>query len=170
MSALSQALGLSEPKPGKAADIFGWSGCPVRWCELRTIPSEGANCLTALQHLAVWSSDIRHLRTVAPCRGSMHANGGSAAKFGHYLFRDCINLATFVLLEDGRQREPQAQAETRELPPGCLSSTGIITLESTRDFQVLGAHACDNCKLLQHVDISNSSIEEIQELYVGLSL
>ena len=27
----------------------------------------------------------------------------------------------------------------------------------------MGAHACDNCKLLQRVDISNSSVEEIQE-------
>ena len=51
----------------------------------------------------------------------------------------------------------------RELPPGCLSSTGITTLELTRDFQVLGAHASDNCKLFRQVDISNSSIEEIQE-------
>ena len=100
----------------------------------------------------------------------VHANGGgvnnqfgSATKFGHYLFRDCVNLATFVLQEDSRQREPQTQAEAKELPPGCLSSTGITTLELTRDFQVLGAHACDNCKLLKHVDISNSSIEEIQE-------
>ena len=64
---------------------------------------------------------------------------------------------------DGRQWEPQTQAEAKELPPGCLSSTGITTLELTRDFQVLGAHACDNCKLLKHVDILNSSIEEIQE-------
>ena len=100
----------------------------------------------------------------------VHANGGgvnnqfgSATKFGHYLFRDCVNLATFVLQEDSRQREPQTQAEAQELPPGCLSSTGITTLELTRDFQVLGAHACDNCKLLKRVDISNSSIEEIQE-------
>ena len=28
---------------------------------------------------------------------------------------------------------------------------------------MLGAHACDNCKLLKQVDISNSSIEEIKE-------
>ena len=99
----------------------------------------------------------------------VHANGGganqfgSATKLGHYLFRDCISLATFVLLEDGRQQEPQTQAGTKELLPGCLRSTGITTLELTRDFQVLGAHACDNCKLLKQVDISNASIEEIQE-------
>ena len=99
----------------------------------------------------------------------VHANGGgvnefgSATKFGHYLFRDCINIATFVLQEDNLQREPQTQAEAKELPPGCLSSTGITTLELTWDFQMLGAHACDNCKLLKHVDISNTNIEEIQE-------
>ena len=84
----------------------------------------------------------------------IQANGGgvnqfgSATKLGHCLFRDCINLATFVLLEDGRRQELQTQDEARELPPGCLSSTGITTLELTRDFQVLGSHACNNCKLL----------------------
>ena len=99
----------------------------------------------------------------------IHANGGgvnqfrSATTFGQYLFRDCINLATFALLEDGRHQEPQTQAEAKVLPTGCLSLTGITTLELTRDFQVLGAHACDNCKVLKHVDISNSSVEEIQE-------
>ena len=62
----------------------------------------------------------------------IHANGGganqfkSASKFGHHLFRDCINLATFVLLEDGRRQELQTQDEAKELPPGCLSSTGIV--------------------------------------------
>ena len=30
--------------------------------------------------------------------------------------------------------------------------------------KVLGAHACDNCKLLKKVDLSNTKIEEIQEL------
>ena len=112
----------------------------------------------------MWSSDIRHLRIQW-----VHANGGganqfgSATKFGHYLFRDCIKIATFVLQEDNPQQEPQTQTEAKEPPPGCLSSTGITTLELTRDFQVLGAHACDNCKLLKLVDISNTNIEEIQE-------
>ena len=49
----------------------------------------------------------------------------------------------------------------------CCTTCGALCLcqtrPPTRDFQVLGAHACDNCKLLQHVDISNSSVEEIQE-------
>ena len=51
----------------------------------------------------------------------------------------------------------------RELAQGCLSATGIRTLELTWDFQVLGAHACDNCQLLKRVDISNTKIAEIQE-------
>ena len=94
----------------------------------------------------------------------VHASEGvanqfcSSTKFGHYLFRECINLATFVLQETSHQQEPQARVEARELSQGCLSSSGIATLELTRDFQVLGAHACDNCKLLKKVDISNAKI------------
>ena len=97
----------------------------------------------------------------------VYANGGgvnqfvSATRFGQYLFRDY--LATFGLQEASCQQEPKGRAEAKELPQGCLSSTGITTLELTRDFQVLGAHACDNCKSLKHVDISNTNIEEIQE-------
>ena len=88
----------------------------------------------------------------------------SPTKFGHYLFRDCINLATFVLQEAAHQQEQlPARMKARELSQGCLSSTGIGTLELTRDFQVLGAHACDNCKLLKKVDLSNTKIEETQE-------
>ena len=49
----------------------------------------------------------------------------------------------------------------RELSQGC--STGTGTLELARDFQVLEAHACDNCQLLKKVDLSNTKIEEIQE-------
>ena len=29
-----------ELKHGRAADIFGWSECPVLWCELRITPFE----------------------------------------------------------------------------------------------------------------------------------
>ena len=87
----------------------------------------------------------------------------SSTKFGHYLFRDCINLATFVLQEAAHQQELPARMNARELSQGCLSSTGIGTLELTRDFQVLGAHACNNCQLLKKVDLSNTKIEEIQE-------
>ena len=87
----------------------------------------------------------------------------SSTKLGHCLFRDCINLATFVLREAAHPQELPARIHARELSQGCLSSTGIATLELTRDFQVLGAHACDNCQLLKKVDLSNTKIEEIQE-------
>ena len=63
----------------------------------------------------------------------VHASEGeanqfcSSTKFGHYLFRDCINLATFVLQETNHQQEPQARMEARELSQGCLSSSGSYT-------------------------------------------
>ena len=63
----------------------------------------------------------------------------SATKLGHYLFRDCINLATFVLQEAAHPQELPARMNGRELAQGCLSSTGISTLVLTRDFQVLFA-------------------------------
>ena len=87
----------------------------------------------------------------------------SATKFGHYLSRDCMNLAAFALREAAHPHELPVRPNARELAQGCLGSTGIRTLELTRDFQVLGAHACDNCQLLKKVDISNTKIEEIQE-------
>ena len=87
----------------------------------------------------------------------------SSTKLGHHLFRDCINLATFVLREAAHPQELPARMQDREPSQGCLSSTGIGTLELARDFQVLGAHACDNCQLLKKVDLSNAKIEEIQE-------
>ena len=68
-----------------------------------------------------------------------------------------------ILQEISHQQDPQAGVEAKELSQGCLSSTGRTTLELTRDFQVLGAHACDNCKLLKKVDVSNTKIAEIQE-------
>ena len=58
----------------------------------------------------------------------------SAAKFGHYLFRDCINLAGFALWEAVQTHELPVRNNARELAQGCLSSTGIRTLELTRDF------------------------------------
>ena len=72
----------------------------------------------------------------------------STTKFGHYLFRGCIN---------------PSQTTASDLALGCLSSTGITTLTLTQDFAVIGAHACDNCHLLKKVDLSNTQIEEIQE-------
>ena len=87
----------------------------------------------------------------------------SATKFGHYLFRGCINLADFDLREAAHPQELPARMNARELAQGSLSATGIRTLTLMRDFLVLGAHACDNCQLLKQVDISNTMIEEIQE-------
>ena len=87
----------------------------------------------------------------------------STTKFGHYLFRDCINLAEFNLREALPPSGLPLQTTARELAQGCLSSTGITTLTLTQDFSVLGAHACDNCHLLKKVDLSNAKIEEIQE-------
>ena len=84
----------------------------------------------------------------------------SSTKLGHYLFGDCINLATFILREAAHPQELPARMRARELSQGC---TGICTLALTRDFQVLGAHACDNFQLLKKVDLSNTKIEEIQE-------
>ena len=60
----------------------------------------------------------------------------SATKFGHYLFRDCVNLADFALREAAHPHELPVRMNARELAQGSLSSTGR-TLELTRDFQVL---------------------------------
>ena len=87
----------------------------------------------------------------------------STTKFGRYLFRDCINLADFVLREAAPPHELSERTRARELAQGCLSSTGISALHLTQDFHVMGAHACDNCHLLKKVDISSTKIEEIQE-------
>ena len=56
----------------------------------------------------------------------------STTKFGHYLFRDCINLADFVLREDSPPSGSPQQTTARELAQGCLSSTGISTLTLTQ--------------------------------------
>ena len=87
----------------------------------------------------------------------------SSTKFGHYLFRGCVNLAEFTLRESPSQSELPSQSTASELALGCLSSTGITALTLTQGFTVIGAHACDNCHLLKNVDLSNTQIEEIQE-------
>ena len=87
----------------------------------------------------------------------------SCTKFGHYLFRGCINLAEFTLQESPSPSELPSQPTARELALGCLSSTGIATLTLPQGFKAIGAHACDNCHLLKNVDLSNTQIEEIQE-------
>ena len=53
----------------------------------------------------------------------------SATKFGHYLFRDCINLATFVLQEAAHPQELQTRMNARELVQGCLGGTLVLTQE-----------------------------------------
>ena len=87
----------------------------------------------------------------------------SEAKFGQYLFQGCINLAEFTLSELPSPRGSTLQARTSELAPGCLSSTGITALALTKHFVAIGAHACDSCRLLKSVDLSNTNVEEIPE-------
>ena len=36
-------------------------------------------------------------------------------------------------------------------------------LFSRKHFEAIGAHACDSCQLLKHVDLQNTTIEEIPE-------
>ena len=98
----------------------------------------------------------------------VHANGGvnnisSATKIGHYLFDSCINLATMTILHAGDDSDSPTPVQRRELPTGCFCSTGLKEFQLPRDFYKLGAHACDNCKLLSYVDISDTNIEEIRE-------
>ena len=53
----------------------------------------------------------------------------SKTKLGHHLFQGCINLAGFTLCELPSPRGPTLQDVNSELAPGCLSFTGITTLE-----------------------------------------
>ena len=99
----------------------------------------------------------------------VHASDGAAnvfngeANFGQYLFQGCINLAEVTLSEFPSPRGSTLQVRTRELAPGCLSSTGIYTLALPKHFVAIGAHACDSCRLLKSVDLCNTMIEEIPE-------
>ena len=86
----------------------------------------------------------------------------SNTKFGHYLFRDCINLADFTLQEHPTERGPASQTVPRTVAPGCLSGTGITKLMLPQSILELGAHACENCRLLKQVDLTHTEIEEIQ--------
>ena len=85
----------------------------------------------------------------------------SCTKFGHYLFRGCINLAEFTLHESPSPDE-LSPPTARELALGCLSSPGIATLALPQSFKVIGAHACDNCHLLKKVDLSNTQTRQAQ--------
>ena len=99
----------------------------------------------------------------------VHASDGAAnvfngeANFGQYLFQGCINLAEVTLSEFPSPRGSTLQVRTRELAPGCLSSTGIYTPALPKHFVAIGAHACDSCRLLKSVDLCNTMIEEIPE-------
>ena len=99
----------------------------------------------------------------------VYASDGAAnvfngeANFGQYLFQGCINLAEVTLSEFPSPRGSTLQVRTRELAPGCLSSTGIYELALPKHFVAIGAHACDSCRLLKSVDLCNTMIEEIPE-------
>ena len=79
----------------------------------------------------------------------IHANGGGVNQIGSATKLECLNLATFTILEDGHNPDLLNEEQYRELPTGCFCSTGLKELELPRDFHVLGAHACDSCKLLR---------------------
>ena len=68
-----------------------------------------------------------------------------------------------TILQAGHDSDSQTSGPRRELPTGCFCSTGLKELQLPRDFHELGAHACENCKLLHYVDISDTNIEEIRE-------
>ena len=169
MSALSQVSDSLAQRLGNVADSFESSECRQQSLELLTMRFEVANYLTVSLHPAAGSSGITPLRNAVPCNGCMRLKARVAnqfsctTKFGHYLFRDCINLAEFTLQEVLPPGRLLPQTTASELAQGCLSSTGITTLTLTQDFSVLGVHACDNCHLLKKVDLSNTKIEEIQE-------
>ena len=99
----------------------------------------------------------------------VYASDGAAnvfngeANFGQYLFQGCINLAEVTLSEVPSPRGSTLQVRTRELAPGCLSSTGIYALALPKHFVAIRAHACDSCRLLKSVDLCNTMIKEIPE-------
>ena len=104
---LKQAHAQQEPKPGNAAAIFEWSECPMLWCELQRTPFRGRqllNSITLPGCIDFWIQSLRGL-LFSKLDSSQRVNQfGGATKLGHCLFRDCINLATFVLLEDSPDR------------------------------------------------------------------
>ena len=120
-------------------------------------------CQLLNKRLAAWSLATKPLLNAALCSGSVllrawRINFVVPPNLGTISFEIA---STWPLLSC--ERLLTARMHARELSQGCLSSTGIGTLELTRAFQVLGAHACDNCQLLKKVDFSNTKIEEIQE-------
>ena len=102
-----------EPKLGNAVAISGWSKCPVLLCLLKRTPFEGATCSIASQYQAAWSLATKRFFAVDP---RQWRRGQPLWKCNQIwtlcLFVDCINLATFVLQEDGRNPELHNQEET----------------------------------------------------------
>ena len=105
------------------------------------------------------------------CSGGAVNVFNGETNFGQYLFQGCINLAEVTVSEFPSPRSESngltLQDRTRELAPGCLSSTGIYTLALPKHFAAIGAHACDSCRLLKSVDLCNTMIEEIPEFTFG---
>ena len=111
-------------------------------------------------------SECCSLQRVYASGGAVNVFSGDT-NFGQYLFQGCINLAEVTVTEVPSPRSElnglTQQDRTRELAPGCLSSTGIYTLVLPKHFVAIGAHACDSCRLLNSVDLRNTMIEEIPE-------
>ena len=115
-------------------------------------------------------SECCSLQRVYASGGAVNVFSGET-NFGQYLFQGCINLAEVTVSEVPSPRSElnglTQQDRTRELAPGCLSSTGIYTLVLPKHFVAIGAHACDSCRLLNSVDLRNTMIEEIPEFTFG---
>ena len=111
-------------------------------------------------------SECCSLQCVYASGGAVNVFSGDT-NFGQYLFQGCINPAEVTVSEVPSPRSElnglTQQDRTRELAPGCLSSTGIYTLVLPKHFVAIGAHACDSCRLLNSVDLRNTMIEEIPE-------
>ena len=101
-------------------------------------------------------SECCSLQRVYASGGAVNVFNGET-NFGQYLFQGCINLAEVTVSEFPSPRSElnglAQQDRTRELAPGCLSSTGIYTLVLPKHFVAIGAHACDSCRLLNSVDL-----------------
>ena len=104
--------------------------------------------------------------------GSVLAPG--CRDFGYKAFAECCSLQWVYALEGvANMFTSEAKGNssfkgvltllrTSEPAPGCLSSTGITALALTKHFVAVGAHACDSCRLLESVDLSNTLVEEIR--------
>ena len=115
-------------------------------------------------------SECCSLQRVYASGGAVNVFSGET-NFGQYLFQGCINLAEVTVSEVSSPRSElnglTQHDRTRELAPGCFSSTGIYTLVLPKHFVAIGAHACDSCRLLNSVDLHNTMIEEIPEFTFG---